>query len=809
MLRHSPLIIALFLVVSAAAGGGWVYWIATESQPRYSGELALRGIQQPVLVRYGPHAVPSIQADALADAMFAQGYVVASERMWQMDLMRRLAGGRLAEVFGQDALKADRFFRTIGLAAAARHGYAELDARYREILDAYTAGVNAYQQRAKGRPPLEYRIAGFEPSPWRSEDSLAIGEYMAWTLSFNLRQELSFLRLAQRLGNERAPELFPTDQGIPAPSDAEQLPPFSRALTVELGAMFALPAQWGLVEPGPASNGWAITGERTQSGEALLANDPHLAPSMPGLWYELEITAPDYHVAGVTLPGVPMVLIGHNELLAWGFTTVMADTQDLFVERIMPDGANVERPDGGSEPIRKRTQRIDVRGWNKPFEQVIRATSNGVILNDILGHASGSPMDLPAMNTHHLLALQWNIEVPGKALEAIYRLNTAATVDQARRAALSFRHTSQNVMLAHRDGSIGWQVSGMLPKRGRGSGTFPSPGWLKGFGWAGYVPQDKNPGIADPPGQMLITANNRTIPQDYQVDVGHSWMAPYRAQRIEALLEASGIFTANTMATMQMDRVSTQPLVYQDALHRVRDRLLDLDPEAWQIASELLLDWDADLAPDSRSAAFFVLLEAAMYQALLGDELEDDLKLYMQLATVTYSGVDEAVRSGVSSFWDDVGTPEIEDEAEVWAKALRLAWERMQQELPNRKDQRLDRLRELRFPHAFDRQPVLGALFSVGPIGVGGSSHTINVMKAAPDAPRHAKFTPSLRVVYTPADWSATRGTLPLGQSGHRFSPYRTDQLEDWLNGAMHRWPWGGPEQGTELGTLRLVPGSH
>ncbi len=498
MLRRTLLITLLAVLVSGAVAAGWLYWLAIDAQPRFSGELALPGLQRPVQVRYGPHAIPTIEADSLSDAMFAQGYVVASERLWQMDLIRRLAGGRLAEVFGQDALKADRFFRTIGLAAAARHGYAELDARYRQILEAYAAGVNAYRQQAEGRLPLEYRIAGFTPAPWRPEDSLVIGEYMAWILSFNLREELTFLRLARRLGNERARELFPTDQGIPAPAPAAQLPVLSRALIDELESMLALPAQWGLLEPGPASNGWAVTGERTELGQALLANDPHLAPSMPGLWYELEILAADYHVAGVTLPGVPMVLIGHNEDLAWGFTTVMADTQDLFVERITPDGTGVERPGGGSEPIRERTQRIEVRDWHKPFEQVIRATSNGVILNDSLGHATGSPMDLPAVDTEHLLALQWNIEIPGKAIEAVYRLNTAKTLDQARRAALGFRHASQNLMLAHRDGGIGWQVSGILPKRGRGSGTFPSPGWISGFGWDGYVPQGRNPGIVHP-----------------------------------------------------------------------------------------------------------------------------------------------------------------------------------------------------------------------------------------------------------------------------------------------------------------------
>ena len=343
---------ALFLLTACAAG--YVVWIAKRAEPVYEGRVALAGLAAPVRVRFGPHAVPTIEAESLGDLVFAQGYATAAERMWQMDLMRRLAGGRLAEVFGEEALPTDRFMRTVGLAQAAKRALDALDPLHQGLLRSYATGVNAYRDRAAGRLPFEYRIAGFGPDAWRPEDSLAIGEYMAWMLSLNVREELVFLRLARRLGNRRAAELFMTDEGVPAPAVSPDLPDLAKmADSADLAAdpagfdaLLAMPARWGLPTPGPASNAWAVTGARTADGAALLANDPHLAAAAPALWYEQELRAPGLHAAGVALPGVPLILIGHNADLAWGFTTAMADTQDLFLERPTPDGRAVERADG-------------------------------------------------------------------------------------------------------------------------------------------------------------------------------------------------------------------------------------------------------------------------------------------------------------------------------------------------------------------------------------------------------------------------------------------------------------------------------
>jgi penicillin amidase len=812
--------LAVIAAIAVIVAGGVVVWLLKSPEPSYDGSQHLPGLHEAVSVRFGTHAVPSISASSIEDLVRAQGWVLASERLWQMDLMRRLASGRLAEVFGANALAVDRYFRTVGLPSAARDGLAALEPRYRRLLQAYADGVNAWISAHSSRLPAEYRISGVEAANWRPLDSLAIGEYMAWINAVNLREELVFLRLAQRVGTRRALELFPTDEGIPAPADAYALPdyttpartasPVAAGLVAALGTLDAYVADLGLPTRGAASNAWAVTGDRTSNGQALLANDPHLSASMPSIWYEMELQAPGMHVAGLSLPGIPLILIGHNEQLAWGLTTAMADTQDLFLERVTGDGDAVLRPDGAQAAIRSRAEQITVAGRDTPVALMIRSTSHGVLIDDLL-RGPWTPEGLAAVRGPWLVALRTNLDVPGRAFAALYGLNTAETVEEARAAAMDIRHVSQNVTIAHRNGRIGWQVTGQLPNRGRGTGGFPAPGWEPGYGWTGWLPSTKNPGVSDPPSDHLVNANNRTIPTDYPAVIGHTWLAPYRAQRIEAMLTEARTETrrldAADLAAMQLDRKSIKAQVFLDALRRHLPAIEDFDPVAAGIARDGLLGWNGAFEPDSGPAVLFSLLREPLYEGLFGDELGDDLPPLIDLAVASYGPLEEAVRTDQSSFWDDQSTPgRTEGPAQVWAKALRQAHAQVKARFPDPGSRRLDQLQSVVFPHAFAGQPIIGELFGVGPVGLGGDASTVNVAITSADDPEQISYIPSMRVVYTPADWSGTRGTLPLGQSGHRLSRYRTDQLDDWITGGTHRWPWNGPPDGDEIGRLLLLP---
>lgn len=799
-------LVALVLLVAAAAGG--LLWLGKRAEPVYQGEIALAGLAAPVALRFGPHAVPTIEAASVDDALFAQGYMVAAERMWQMDILRRLAGGRLAEVFGAGALPADRFYRTMGLPQAARDALAALEPEYRRLLECYADGVNAYLRHAGGRLPLEYRVAGFRPVPWQPEDSLVIGEYMAWINSVNLREELTFLKLATRLGNARVLELFPVDVGVPAPADVAELPDYRKLAQSPVAAAEPPPAVAGraFIAPvlqGGASNVWAVNGSGVADGKSLLANDPHLGPSAPAIWYELELIAPDLHVAGLALPGVPLVLLGHNEHLAWGMTTVTADTQDIFVERLSQAGDAALRADGGWEAVSTRIEQIPVKDA-EPETLLIRSTSHGVLIDDVIG--PDNPEGLPTVRVGHALALRRNLDLPERAVAGLWRLNTATSLAAARAAGEDLRHVSQNLVIAHRDGGIGWQITGTLPRRGRGSGMLPSPGWEAGYGWLGWQPFAVNPGVTNPPDGRLVNANDRSVPLDRAGIVGHSWLPPYRAERILEMLDGDGGLTAADLAHMQADRDSIRARVFMASLRRSLPEIRSLDPAAARVAEQDLLHWDRDFPPRSHAAALFGLLVPALSQALYGDELGADLPALMTLDTSTYGPLDEALRSGRSGFWDNVHTPAVQEgPAHVWRAALVSARARLDELLPQG-PQRLDRLRAVTFRHAFAGQPWIGRWFSVGPVGIGGDNSTVNVANASMLAPRRIGYIPSMRVVYTPTDWSRTSGTLPLGQSGHRFSRFRTDQLKDWLAVDSHPWPWNGPPAGAALSELRLVP---
>jgi acyl-homoserine lactone acylase PvdQ len=813
---------ALALVLLTASGGLGLIWWAHRPLPAYDARLSISGLEQPVRVEYGPHAVPTLSAESLEDLVFAQGFVVARERFWQMDLLRRLAGGRLSEMFGEGALTADRFYRTIGLHRAAAGSLDALEPRWQRLLRRYADGVNAYLDRAvvERRPPLEYQLLGIEPTRWEPLDSLLVGGYMAWLNAANLREELVFLRLAQRLGTMRALELFPTRPGDPAPLAARGLPEYridpltdpvraGKRIDTASSRANAVPGLDRLAMAGAASNAWAVTGARSETG-ALLANDPHLPAAMPGSWYELELQAPGYHAAGAALPGVPFVVIGHNEDLAWGVTAAVADTQDLFLERVTEDGTSVERPGGKLEPIATRVESIDVAGLPEPVELDIRSTRHGVLIDELVDAPGANPAGLTAIRRPESLALRSTLDEPDRSLVAFWRLNTAATIDEARAAARDLRQVSLNLVIAHRNDRIAWQVGGLMPNRGRGSGAFPVPGWESGYGWDGYRPFAQNPGVSDPATEFLVSANDAMDAWRAGSVIGYTWLAPFRAQRIDALLRRPGQIDAGMMASIQSDRLSLEAAVYLEALRRQMPGLRRSHPAAASVAASRLLSWRGTFEDASESAAFFVLLRPALYRALFADELGPDLDALMSLEQVTYGPLAEAMREDRSSFWDDVTTTDRRETAvDIWARALLAAEQTLDEAMPADQTPALARLRALTFSHAFDGQGMLGRLFNVGPVGRGGDTGTIDVAIAPLLRPREIGNVASLRVVYTASDWSATRGTLPLGQSGHWFSRFRSDQLDDWLSGKSHAWPWGGPSPGQVLGELILEPDSE
>ena len=785
------------------------YHLAREAEPPYGGQARLPGLHAPVTVTFGAHAVPHVRAASSRDLFFAQGYLVARERLWQMDLLRRMARGRLAEVAGPRAVAVDRLFRLVGLETAARASIPLIGEEVQSYLQAYAEGVNAYRREAERRLPLEYRLSGETPQPWETVDSAAILEYMSFLLSFNARHELTFLKLAARIGLARALELFPVGEGEAAPPYPPELEEASGRAGHAAGEVAALLAAAAAGAPwdGPASNSWVVTGRRSASGLPLLANDPHLAVMAPSVWYEMELEAPGFHAYGLCLPGLPFFLIGHNEDLAWGLTTAMADTQDIVLERLAPDSRSVERAGGAAEALAERTERIGVRGRSEPETLRVRSTRAGVVLNDVLDRQAGLYHDFPVMASPDLLVLRSTLQQPDTSLAGLYHMNRAGSVEDFLAGARQVRRASQNVMYAHRDGRVGSYVSGALPLRRKGNGAFPEPGWVEGYGWDGAMAAEENPATtgAEPSG-VGVAANDRLVPAEGPLRLSSAWMPPYRGERIRELLGEKDRLAVSDLARVQTDVVSLEARRYREALARVEADLRRLDPQAAEIGRRYLRHWDGRVTPDSASAAFFALFRLRFAMALLGDELGPELVDLLRIGAVAYNPLQEAMFSGRSSFWDDVGTSAVEGPAHIWARALRATQAEVVRRVGDPERLRLDRIKRLTFPHSFHWMRLVGRFFDVGPIAQGGDDHTVSVLKAPLGEPDLVQFVPSYRVVFTPGDWGTTRGTNTLGQSGHRFSPFRADQLQDWSSGEGHPWRWGGPPPDEVIGVLHLSP---
>ncbi len=568
----------LGLVLLAAAGiAGAVWW----TLPAAEASLRLPGLAAPVEISLDRHGVPRIAAGSERDAAMALGWLHARDRMFQMEMMRRGAAGRLAEVAGATALRSDRFVRTLGLARRAAADLAALPPDIRDILQAYAKGVNA-RIAEQGRFIAPEFLALGPPEPWRPEHSLLWGKVMGLWLSGNWRSELDRARLAGILPPERLADLWPVDTTAGRPDRwREALLPNSLA---RLAAALPHFPEIG-THPGSASNAWTVAGERSASGAPLLASDPHLGFQAPILWYLARIDLPDGRMlAGATSPGVPFMVIGRNANLAWGFTTTHSDTQDVFIERLAGPDA-YETPDG-PQPFAIIEETIAVRGGD-PVTLLVRETRHGPVISDL---------DAAAPAEGRVLAVAMaNLAPADTSAAGLLALNRADSVAAARDAAALVTSPPQNLMVADTAGRIAMFLTGRTPLRRAGDGTLPAPGWDGSHDWLGWVPFDTLPHAEDPDTGALVNANNRVVPPEHPVFLGRDWHDDSRFRRIGALLAARPRHDAAGFAAMQRDTLS---LFARDLLgpgSLLRD--LPPPPGAAGTAQALLLDWDGDIAP--------------------------------------------------------------------------------------------------------------------------------------------------------------------------------------------------------------------
>ena len=837
--RLSWAVLALFVLAAAGVAGGYL-WLRG-SLPEIDGERVASGLTAPVEVVRDRHGIPHVLARNEEDALFALGYVHAQDRLWQMEMNRRIGAGRLAEVLGAPALDTDRLLRMLGLHRRAKATLAHLSPGARGRIDAYVNGVNAWMKTRTGPLPPEFLILGFEPEPWTAADSVVWAKVMALDLGREWTRDLMRLRMSDFLSPDRILDFYtpyhedqPRGVLLPASSSAAPIPASGRSTADARsepppGTEHAAPSAGHAMRPAgagpprraspsfapagfplrptsghPGSNSWVVSGARSATGKPLLANDPHLGLTAPSVWYFAHLSWPGRNLVGATFPGMPIVVLGHNGRAAWGFTNTGADTQDLFLEKLDPeDPARYLTPEGYRR-FEVHREVIEVNGGEDEVVQV-RESRHGPVLDDVSAAAAiASPPG-------HVLALGWTaLRDDDLTLEAGLGLpearDWASFVENFR----NFHSPPQNISYADVDGNIGFLVPGRIPIRpgpgpgGTRPGTTPRPGWDGEHDWLGFIPFDALPRAFNPPGGVIVTANQAVTAEDYPHPLTFEWAAGFRAARILERLAARPRHDADSFRSLQRDRVS---LFARALLPRLRG--VPLGEEAGPLArgARGLLDaWDGDMDPDRPEPLVFQAWVWEFARLVTADELGS----VQREAWGRKGAFIRRILETRETWCDDVRTAAVEACDEMLARALG----RAVRHIAERQGDDPAGWRWGREHFALGEHRPLGSsplarLFNLrGPAP--GSIYTVNAFEFSPlddEEPFVARDGPSLRAVYDLSDLERSLFIHSTGQSGNVLSPLYDSFEERWRKGDYVTIPTRREafEEGA-LGRLRLVP---
>jgi penicillin amidase len=768
--------------------------------PQTRGTLPLKGLRATTEVVRDRWAIPHIYAENDEDLFFAQGFVHAQDRLWQMEFQRRVGSGRIAELVGTRGLYADRFTRILGFRRTAEASVAAMDADSRALADAYAAGVNAFIE--SGHPlPVEFRLLRHKPEPWTLADTAVWGAVLAWGLSGNWEAELMRATLVEHAGPEAALDfelldwadhrtILPTEQANG--HEAEQLLEAYRA------------AQRYLQPSGPdvGSNNWVLSPQRTTTGAPILANDPHLPPMLPGIWYIVHLSGGGFEVAGASLPGVPGVVAGHNAHIAWGITNAFTDVQDVYIEQFDPDDptryhyrGNWERAEVTEEVIRVRRR--------QPHVERVRITRHGPVIGDLVSRRPGASENGQRSGE---FALRWAGHDPSPTLRAIFTLNRARDWADFRDALRDWHAPGQNFVYADTAGNIGYVLASRVPIRAHGSGLTPVPGWDGEHEWTGYVPFDEMPQALNPPDGYIVTANNRVVGADYPYTLTTEWLSSWRAARIAQMIVARARNSLEDCAAMQTD-------LYSLPAERVIPHLLRLTPRdaAEAGALEILRTWDKRLTPDSVAATIYEGVVSHLIQRALGEWLGPEGHAFRVQSFGDYptSPFYDHVFDLMIAALDKGSASWMPDRTATLQQALRDTLADLERRFgPDTADWRWGRLCRLTFRHALGEVRPLAAFFNRGPLAFGGDGHSVRQADFVPTwPPGPVHIIPGYRQVFDLADWDRARALVVPGQSGHPASRHYADLVRPWLRGELVPLLWSREKvRGAAKANLALIP---
>lgn len=705
--------------------------------------------------------VPHIAADSQADAVFALGFVHAQDRLWQMEFQRRLGSGRLAEAVGEPGLVADRFFRTLGVRQAAEASLGYLTPEERMTLDAYVGGVNAFLATRTGVLPPEFLLLGVAPEPWTPADVVVWQKMMAWDLTGSeMSAETLRARLVAQLGEARAAELFPG-----YPDDAPVLMPDLSDLYREL-PWSELARSAPAVDPANGSNAWVVSAERTATARPLLANDPHLGLQAPSLWYFAHLQAPDFQVTGATLPGTPAVLLGHNGHIAWGLTNTGSDVLDLFIERVAPEDPSRYVTPEGTEPFETRRETIRVKGGEDVVLDV-RESRHGPVISDVVD-AAGRIVD-----EEHVVAMRWTaLDPDDTTIGAALAMSQARSWDGFVAALERWVVPQQTMAYADVNGNIGMIAAARIPIRAGGRGVAPMPGWTGEFDWVDEVPFDALPRELNPEDGVLVAANHRLVGDDYPYHLTDDWTAPYRAERIQALIDATSRHTLDTFMEIQADVVSLHAGAVLDLLRETTP-----DSDIARRAQATLTGWSGAMDADAAAPLVFSGWYRAFVRELVEDELGDAFDAYYGFRPLFV----ESVLAGNDAWCDDVRTTVAETCLDISARALRIGTAELIERFGEEPSTwRWGDAHQAEFDHATLGGTPLGRLTDLLAPNDGGP-FTVDVGSYSLRRPYTQDHGPGFRGLYDLSDLSQSRMMHAPGQSGNPLSLRYRDLLPGWI----------------------------
>jgi penicillin G amidase len=813
--------VLLLLLIVFLAFDFWFYRAVKAALPQVDGTIHLSGLTGTVIVTYDALGVPNIAASNLPDLFFAQGYVTAQDRLWQMDMTRRYASGDLAAILGPEFVKLDREHRILGLRQVAETTVANMDAAQRAPFEAYAAGVNAYIAQHQKTLPLEFRFLTYFPHVWTVEDSVLVGLSMTEFLNHGMyKDELFKEKVLAKLGPELTADLFvnsswrdhppgadatsienevpgettPDEEEDPAPNqrkkttshptaEEKQVPRFLAALAARddksTGELRGAPIQGEAAGDSlhPGSNNWVVSGAHTASGKPLLSNDMHLDLHLPNVWYEAHLTAGDFDVAGVTLPGVPFVIVGHNRYIAWGFTNLGPNVEDLYIEKFNDKGEYLT-PQGWLQP-EHRKEIIRVKG--KPEVNLdVEVTRHGPIISDIIP------------GEKRKLALKWIIYDPQTAGAPFFTVDSAKNWQEFRAAFSRFGAPGQNAVYADVDGHIGYQATGLVPIRAAGDGSVPVPGDDDAHEWTGYVPYDQLPSVYDPASGILATANGRITPEAYPYTLSIEWGSPYRTERIYKLLRANQKLTPPDMLAIQTDIVSAFDRFCAERFVYAVDHVSSASPRA-KSAADLMRNWDGAMSVDSAAPTVAYFSRKKLEELLLKPKLGDEWQQYkwwmspVWLENILSHQPPRWLPEGYSNY-DALLTAAVEgavSDAEATRALAMWKWGRVH---------RVD------IKHPFwSSFPILKRGAGPGPQPLSGDGQTVKQVST--------HFGPSERLTVDFSELDNSTLDLVNGQSGNIFDDHYNDQWDAYYHGRTFTLPFS-PAAVQRVGVhhLRLEP---